>query len=346
MPELTVSVVVPVRNEADGLDELLDSLEGQTRPPDEVVVVDAGSTDGTLEMLHRRAEHMATLRVLSEPGALPGRGRNVAIAASTGDLVAQIDGGCRVEPDWLEELVAPIRTDEADYTYGRIAPMPVPIRFFGRPFDMGHVIAAVVHPVIRGPGPGAIAGGASVAYRRELWDRAGGFPDWLRCGEDVLFSRNVQDLGARTMYRDESLAWWQVGPRLRDVFARKVRYMVADSLLDRKMREVRKTLGRTVVGLGLLAAMPWWPWAGLLAAAGVGWMWGRKVPRALPIYKARVGRRAEGGWRLFLLCGAVQATMIAAEEVGMLRGLIARLRSPGLAERSDAYRRACREDAD
>src|SRR5690242_11845868 len=57
--------------------EFLESLRAQTRPPDETIIVDGGSTDGTLEAF----EGAGGITVISEPGANISRGRNVAIAA-------------------------------------------------------------------------------------------------------------------------------------------------------------------------------------------------------------------------------------------------------------------------
>ena len=91
---MRVSVIFTVLNEAGALPRLLDSLAAQTRQPDEVVVCDGGSHDGTLDLL--RAEERLPLRVIESPGANISRGRNVAIAAATGDVIACTD--CRRPP--------------------------------------------------------------------------------------------------------------------------------------------------------------------------------------------------------------------------------------------------------
>ena len=85
-----VTLILTVLNEAESVGELLDSLLAQSRPPDEIVVVDGGSTDGTVRHLERYAAHRP-LRVIVEPGAGISRGRNAAIAAASHALAGRRD---------------------------------------------------------------------------------------------------------------------------------------------------------------------------------------------------------------------------------------------------------------
>ena len=92
---MKVTLISTVKDCADGVDAFLASLAAQTRAPDEVVIVDGGSTDGTAERF--AAEDTVTLIV--EPGANIARGRNVALAAATHDVIAVTDADCTLEPD-------------------------------------------------------------------------------------------------------------------------------------------------------------------------------------------------------------------------------------------------------
>jgi glycosyltransferase involved in cell wall biosynthesis len=79
---MKISVIVTVKNEDESIHRLLDSLAAQTRAPDEVVICDGGSTDGTLKVLS--AEQRLPLKVIVRPGANISQGRNAAIAEAAG----------------------------------------------------------------------------------------------------------------------------------------------------------------------------------------------------------------------------------------------------------------------
>src|SRR6185312_16801133 len=97
-----ISVVVTVRNDREALAELLEALERQDRRPDEVVVVDAGSDDGTRELLARR--NGLPLTVLDLPGANISAGRNAGVRAATYERIACTDAGCRPVVGWVQAL--------------------------------------------------------------------------------------------------------------------------------------------------------------------------------------------------------------------------------------------------
>ena len=82
---MRVSVICTVLNEGESIRRLMDSLANQTRPPEEIVIVDGGSRDNTVAVLNEYAGRLP-LHVLVEPGANISHGRNVAIANTTGDV--------------------------------------------------------------------------------------------------------------------------------------------------------------------------------------------------------------------------------------------------------------------
>src|SRR5512141_173608 len=98
---MKITLVSTVLNEARSIGQLLDSIVAQTRLPDEVIICDGGSTDNTIDLL--RAERRFPLRVIERPGANISQGRNIAIAAASGEIIACVDAGVRLDPKWLEK---------------------------------------------------------------------------------------------------------------------------------------------------------------------------------------------------------------------------------------------------
>jgi glycosyltransferase involved in cell wall biosynthesis len=104
-----VTVISTVLNEGEAIRRLLDSLLAQTRRPDEMVIVDGGSRDNTVAVIQEYAARLP-LRVLIEPCANISRGRNVAIAAATCEVIASVDAGVWLEPQWVERLITPLES--------------------------------------------------------------------------------------------------------------------------------------------------------------------------------------------------------------------------------------------
>ena len=97
-----ISVIATVKNEEHSVRRLLDSLAAQTRQPDELVFVDGGSVDKTVEVLERYAKESGLpLQVLVRPDTNISQGRNAAIAAARGVIIASTDAGVRLAPIWF-----------------------------------------------------------------------------------------------------------------------------------------------------------------------------------------------------------------------------------------------------
>ena len=111
---LTVSVVIPAFNAEGFIVEALDSVAGQIRLPEAVVVVDDGSDDGTaavIEAWSRAHPDLPITLLRTTPNRGLSSARNRAIAASHTDCIATLDADDAFEPDHLDRLMVPLETD-------------------------------------------------------------------------------------------------------------------------------------------------------------------------------------------------------------------------------------------
>jgi len=216
--KIEVSVVIPVRNEELALPALVASLQAQTFPPTEVIVVDGGSTDESVAVAHRLIGDDPRFRVIEAGSATPGRGRNIGIDAARHDWIALTDAGNRLDPQWLERLLEVVRGDpEIAFVYGNFE--PVTDSFF-----TSCAALAYVHP------KRALAAGtirypfiASSLLSREVWQRVGGFPD-MRAAEDLIFMETVEKQGFKTGYAPGATVHWHLQPTLARTFRRFALY--------------------------------------------------------------------------------------------------------------------------
>jgi glycosyltransferase involved in cell wall biosynthesis len=245
---LSVSIVSTVRDERDSIEAFLDSLMAQTRAADEIVIVDGGSSDGTEQAIRACSTFDGRVRLISAPGATIAQGRNIAISCAGGEIVAVTDAGTTIEPDWLERLTQPLET------CGNVAAAAGFFRPGGvRAFERS--LAAIITPhVDEVDPPDFLPSSRSLALRKEWWRRVGGYPDWLRHCEDLVFDLQLREAGARFVFVPDAVVSWRARPSLRGFFGQYADYARGDghALLWPRRHAVRYV--SYVTGLALLAA--------------------------------------------------------------------------------------------
>ena len=201
-----------VKNDPTGCALSLDSLAGQTRTADEIIVVDGGSADDTMDVVRRKMARMPNLRLVEAPGANIARGRNIGVKAATGEIIATTDAGCIAQPDWLEKLTGPFEEDrEVELSAGfyRIDPQTLLEEVVGLATMRGQLDPAdpqTFNPSAR-----------SFACSRSLWERAGGWPEWIGFSEDTLFDHKIRKMGAGWRFVPDAVVHWRPRGSLRSV---------------------------------------------------------------------------------------------------------------------------------
>jgi glycosyltransferase involved in cell wall biosynthesis len=119
LADVRISLVIRTLNEARHLDELLSGIATQVTDGlgYEVVIVDSGSTDGTLEIAEK---HGCVIRHIAREEFSFGRSLNLGCEAAQGDMLVITSGHCvPVDEHWLQKLCGPLLEGRAAYTYGR-----------------------------------------------------------------------------------------------------------------------------------------------------------------------------------------------------------------------------------
>ena len=113
----SVTVLIPTFNRSDLLVEALDSILAQTRRPDEIIIINDGSTDNTVNRLE---PYLNDIQILNQDNAGKSAALNKALSMAEGDLIWVFDDDDIAEPDALETLLGLLEENpDADFAYGR-----------------------------------------------------------------------------------------------------------------------------------------------------------------------------------------------------------------------------------
>lgn len=243
----SVTLIVTVKNEEASIAGLLDSILTQTRLPDEIIVVDGGSTDRTLDLLESRRNGLP-LSVVSQPAATISQGRNAALARASGEFVAVTDAGVRLDPAWLEELVSPFECDEGetvDVVGGFFRADPQSF------FEL--VLGATTLPDEDEIDPARfLPSSRSLAFRRSWYEAGIQYPEWLDYCEDLIFDLRLRRAGARFRFQPVAFVWFRPRRTLGAYFRQYFRYARGDG---KSGLFLRRHLIRYLTYLGLLPAV-------------------------------------------------------------------------------------------
>ena len=272
---MKASVIMTVLDEGEAIRAVLDSLAAQSRPPDEVVIADGGSRDNTVAVI-REYEDRLPLKVFAAPGANISQGRNAAIRAASGQIIAVTDAGVRCDPDWLERLIAPF--DQISNRQSPIVNPQIGAGFFHSDpqtvFELA--MGATVLPEAREVNPQTyLPSSRSVAFRKEAWEAVGGYPERLDYSEDVVFDLRLRERYGPFVFAPEAIVHFRPRGSLR-VFARQY-YLYArgdgKANLFPRIHALRYFTYLVAAPLGIYAALTVSPWLWLLGViAGLAYI--------------------------------------------------------------------------
>jgi GT2 family glycosyltransferase len=219
-----LSIVIPVLNADRTLPRTLEALTALEPAPDEIVLVDNGSTDETSRRLRAyAAAARAKFVVLREPRRGASVARNTGVRAASGDVVVFTDADCCPRPDWLAAVCGPLADATVGAVAGRLATTPPggTVETFGSLFTLQAPAAPARHTRWT-PWAGGFPT-ANLAVRRELLGRVGGFDESVAIyGEDHDLCARLYAAGAAIVYTPDAVVEHQhrvaLRPMLRQAF--------------------------------------------------------------------------------------------------------------------------------
>lgn len=309
---MNVSVIVTVKNEGEAIRPLLDSLTQQSQLPAEIVICDGGSTDNTLEILAEYQEWLP-LKIIVMPGANISQGRNQAIAAAQGPIIASTDAGVMLSPYWLEDMTQPIAEGKTAVVSGWFEPDPYT--------DFEVVMGSTVLPTRRDIDPDTfLPSSRSVAFLKTAWEAVGGYPEWLDYSEDLVFDLALRQKYGQFPLAETAVAYFRPRGSLRSYFWQYYHYARGDGKADlwRKRHAIRYLtylLGLPFI-FSLIWREKWYGW--LFLVLGLGGYCKRPAER---LWDNTWGWRPPSRLRAFALIPIIRFVGDVAKMIGYPVGL-------------------------
>jgi succinoglycan biosynthesis protein ExoA len=198
-----VSVIMPVRNEADFIERSLQAVFAQTYPHNsmEIIVADGCSTDATIALIEKLKDASdISISVIENLGRIAPTGLNCAIAAAKGEIIVRVDGHCEIEPEYVENCVRHLLANKAECVGG-------PIETIGETACARAVALAMSSSF--GVGGSAfrcindremyVDTVAFPGYKRELFEKVGLFNEELTRNQDDEFNYRLRKTGGRVL---------------------------------------------------------------------------------------------------------------------------------------------------
>jgi glycosyltransferase involved in cell wall biosynthesis len=201
-----VSVIIPCRNETRSIARCLDSVLASRWDRLEVIVADGMSTDGTRQQVDGYVARDPRIRRIDNPGQTTPQALNLAIAAAEGELILRLDAHAAIAPDYIARAAGTLASSGADCVGGAMRTITdgpgafaAPIRIaLSSPFGVGnaHFRTSSGNAAETPRWVDTVFG---ACWKREVFNRIGGFDERLERSQDIEFSGRLRRAGGKIL---------------------------------------------------------------------------------------------------------------------------------------------------
>lgn len=201
MGKIKVSLITTVLNEESSIEHFLSSIGIQTQKPNEVIVVDAGSTDNTVEIIKSFQPLLRNLKILLKKGANRSAGRNLAVKSAKNEIIVMSDAGCRLDKEWVKEISRPFIDKKIKVVAGfYLAESKTVFQKCVAPYAL--VMPDRVNP------KNFLPSSRSMAIRKTVWKKSGGFPENYSDNEDFVYAHILKRKKINVFFVREAVVYW------------------------------------------------------------------------------------------------------------------------------------------
>jgi glycosyltransferase involved in cell wall biosynthesis len=248
-----VSFIITLFNEEKDISAFLDSLFEQSALPGEIVIVDGGSTDNTLDVLINYFQNKVkdfnlklggnilfnapsgitdpgknsgsiNVKIFQINGARISEGRNFAIKNTASEVICVSDSGCILDEDWFLQITEPFRSGKepcvvGGYNYAT-----------AKNFLQSCLAASIMPKKEEIKKDRYMPSSRNLSFKRSAWLDVGGYPEDMDYGEDMKFNFNLRSKGYEINYNPGAIVYWKMRDNLNKIFKQFFRYAKGDAL--------------------------------------------------------------------------------------------------------------------
>jgi glycosyltransferase involved in cell wall biosynthesis len=243
---MRVSFIATVYNEESLIVPFLESIFRQTKLPDEIIIVDGGSTDNTVSEISKfqiPLNNKVGIRLIFKKGNR-SVGRNEAIKNAQNEIIAISDAGNILENDWLENIVQPFSDKNVDVVAGYYKGLT-------KTTFQKCLVPYVLVMEDKIKKNEFLPATRSMAIRKSVWKKAGKFNEKLSHNEDYAFANKLKEIGAKIVFKKEAIVNWIPRKNLKDVFVMFFRFALGDAQANILRDKVLLIFARYILGIYL-----------------------------------------------------------------------------------------------
>ena len=200
----SVTIIMPVRNEADYIKRSLTAILDQDFPLDqlEILIADGMSSDDTRDIIQDIAtEHpQLTIKILDNPGQIVPTGMNIALREANHDFIIRIDGHCEIAPDYIRRCIEHLQENNVDVVGGSIETIGENLRSEAFALAMGSAFGVGNSAFRIGKDQAVLTDSVPFpAFTRSIIEKAGYYDEELVRNQDDEYNYRIRKLGGKIL---------------------------------------------------------------------------------------------------------------------------------------------------